>query len=62
MNNFMRGFLGAYIGAAVAQSYFDKKMAKEFEKLKEEKTAGQKIDEAVRLGILTEEEAKELRE
>lgn len=69
MNNFMRGFLSAYISAMAAQYYFNKEMAKQFEKPnrpKKEKTgkvmsAGEQIDEAVRLGVLTEEEANELR-
>lgn len=69
MNDFMRTLLGAYIGAAVAQSYFNKEMEKQFKKQakpKKEKTGkvmsvGEQIDEAVRLGVLTEEEANELR-
>lgn len=69
MNDFMRTILSAYIGAVAAQYYFDKEMAKQFEKPKrpkKEKTgkvmsASEQIDEAVRLGVLTEEEANELR-
>lgn len=66
MNEFMTAILSMYI----AQSYFDKEMAKQIKKpkkpIKPKKTekvmsASEQIDEAVRLGVLTEEEANELR-
>lgn len=66
MNEFMTAILSMY----VAQSYFNKEMAKQSGKPKKparpKKTekvmsVDKQIDEAVRLGVLTEEEANELR-